>query len=305
MIAGTGGVCCARWSPGKENPRLPLETGGGDLAVSSSIQLRVASVIRAVGFVVLFLLTHASLLLLFPFNLSRFLLFVAWYGAGTLVILYLLFHPRCQWLVTNRSKVECNGRRCVSLTFDDGPSPLHTPELLEILRKSNVQATFFVIGKEAERFPDLLHRVAADGHLIANHTYSHPLLFCFLAPWRLRREIEKGQEAIEKIWGRRPRYFRSPVGLRHPLLDLYLEQAKLEYISWTIRSFDTLVPQPEVILKRILKRVAPGDIILLHDNASAGAGLMLNVLPRLINELKGRGFEFVPVGALQPAAVPA
>ena len=261
--------------------------------------------IRAVGFLVLFLLTHAALLLLFPFSLSRFFLFVAWYGAGTLIMLYLLFHPRSQWLVTNRSQVESKGRRCVSLTFDDGPSPLHTPQLLEILRRSNVQATFFVIGKEAERYPELLHRALADGHLIANHTYSHPILFCFLTPWRLRREIEKGQEAIEKVCGHRPRYFRSPVGLRHPLLDLYLEQAKLEYISWTIRSFDTLVPQPEAILNRVLRRVAPGDIILLHDNARAGAQVMLDVLPRMIDELKGRGFEFVPVGAVQPAAVPA
>jgi peptidoglycan/xylan/chitin deacetylase (PgdA/CDA1 family) len=259
--------------------------------------------IRAVAFGFFFLLTHAALILLFPFTLSRFLFFVVWYGAGTLVMLYLLFHPRNQWLVTIRSRVECNGRRCVSLTFDDGPNPLRTPRLLEILRKSKVQATFFVIGREAERYPELLQRAVADGHLIANHTYSHPSLFCFLTPWRLRDEIGKGQEAIQKICGQRPRYFRSPVGLRHPLLNLYLKQAGLEYVSWTIRSLDTLVEQPEAILNRILPRVAPGDIILLHDNASAG--VMLGVLPRIIDELKERGFEFVPVGTNQPAAVPA
>jgi peptidoglycan/xylan/chitin deacetylase (PgdA/CDA1 family) len=261
--------------------------------------------IRAAGFVVLFLLTHASLFLLFPFSPWRFLLFVAWYGAGTVIMLYLLFHPRCQWLVTNRSQVECNGRRCVSLTFDDGPNSLHTPKLLEILRRSNVQATLFVIGREAERYPELLHRAVADGHLIANHTYSHPALFCFLTPGRLRREIEKGQEAIEGICGNRPRHFRSPVGLRHPLLNLYLEEAELEYISWTIRSFDTLLPQPEAILNRVLRQVSPGDIILLHDNGGAGSAAMLDILPRIIEELKGRGFEFVTVEATQPAAVPA
>jgi peptidoglycan-N-acetylglucosamine deacetylase len=259
--------------------------------------------IRAVGFVLLFLLSHAPLLLLFPLSLSRFLLCVGLYSAGTLVILYLLFHPRSQLLVTNRSLVECNGRRYVSLTFDDGPTLLRTPELLEVLKRSNVQATFFVIGREAERYPELLQRAVADGHLIANHTYTHPLLFCFLTPRRLRCEIEKGQEAIQKVCGHRPRYFRSPVGLRHPLLNLYLKQRELEYISWSIRSFDTLVTQPEAILNRILRRVAPGDIILLHDNATAG--VMLNILPRLINELKERGFEFVTVRANQPAAVPA
>jgi len=275
------------------------------MAVSASIQTRATSITRAVSFVVLFLLTHASLLLLLPFSLSRFFLVVALYGAGTLIMLYLLFHPRSQWLVSNRSWVESNGRRCVSLTFDDGPSPSHTPRLLEILRRSNVPATFFVIGREAERHPDVLCRAVADGHLIGNHTYSHPRLFCFLTPSRLRREIEQGQEAIERICGHRPRHFRSPVGLRHPLLNLYLQQAELEYISWTVRSFDTLMPQADAILNRILRRVAPGDIILLHDHASAGAEAMLGLLPRMIEELKGRGFEFVTVGAVEPAAIPA
>lgn len=259
---------------------------------------------RATAFVFLFLLTHASLLVLFPFGFSRFLLWLAWYGAGTLLMLYLLFNPRSQWLVTNRSRVECGGRRCVSLTFDDGPTSLHTPKLLETLKRSNVQATFFVIGKEAEQYPELLRRAVADGHIIANHTYSHPYLFCFLSPGRLRSEIERGQEAIRKICGQRPHYFRSPVGLRHPLLELYLERAELEYISWTIRSFDTVMTKPETILNRILRRVEAGDIILLHDNARAG-GVMLEVLPRMIHELKGRGFEFVPVGANDPATVPA
>ncbi len=273
-------------------------------AAALAPHLRAAGMIRAVVFVAFFLLIHASLLLLFPFTLFRFFLFFALYGAGTLITLYLLFNPRSQWLVRNRSRVECGGRRCVSLTFDDGPTSLHTPRLLETLKRSNVQATFFVIGKDAERYPELLQRAVADGHLIANHTYSHPYLFCFLTPGRLRSEIEKGQEAIERVCGHRPRYFRSPVGLRHPLLNLYLDRAELEYISWTIRSFDTVMTKPETILNRVLRRVAAGDIILLHDNARAG-GVMLDVLPRIIHELKGRGFEFVPVGANDPAAVPA
>lgn len=259
--------------------------------------------IRAVAFMIFVLLTHASLLLLYPFSLMRLGICLGLYGLGTLVTLYLLFHPRNQWLVTNRSRVECNGPRCIALTFDDGPTGLRTPELLDILKESNVQATFFVVGKQAERHPDLLQRAVAEGHIIANHTYSHPLLFCFLTPWRLRREIEDGQEAIEKVCGQRPRYFRSPVGLRHPFLDLYLKRAELEYISWTVRSFDTLLRQPDTLLKRIFRQVAPGDIVLLHDNAAASA--MLSVLPRLIQELKARGFKFVPVGSNQPAPVAA
>ena len=259
--------------------------------------------IRAAAFTILFLLTHACLLLLYPFSVSHFILGAGLYSTGTLLTLYLLFHPRNQWLVTNRSRVECRGQRCISLTFDDGPTSLRTPQVLEILRKSNVQATFFVIGKQAEQHPELLRRAVADGHLIGNHTYSHPALFCFLMPGRLRREIEQGQETIERICGYKPRYFRSPVGLRHPLLNLYLKQSNLEYISWRIRSFDTLAKRPEAILRRIYRGVTPGDIVLLHDNAAASA--TLEALPQLIHELKQRGFEFVPVGSTHAAPVTA
>lgn len=259
--------------------------------------------IRAVAFVSLFVLTHVPLFFLFPFSLSRTILCLLLYSFGTLFTLYLLFNPRNQWLVSNRSRVECGSQRCVSLTFDDGPTLLRSPELLDVLRKTNVRATFFVIGKQAEQHPEILQRTVAEGHIVANHTYSHPHLFCFLMPARLRREIEKAQETIERICGQRPRYFRSPVGLRHPLLNLYLKQANLEYISWRIRSFDTLSRKPEAVLRRIFRRVKPGDIILLHDNAAAS--VTLDLLPRLIGELKERGFEFVTVGSNQESLLPS
>lgn len=259
--------------------------------------------IRALAFLLLALLTHVSLIFIFPFSISRFVIFFGLYSIGTLLILYFLFHPRNQWLVTNRSRVECRGRSCLSLTFDDGPTSLRTQEVLDILRDFNVQATFFVIGKQAEQHPEVLRRAVADGHMIGNHTYSHPSLFCFLLPRRLRREIEQGQEAIEKVSGYKPQYFRSPVGLRHPLLNLYLKQAKLEYVSWQIRSFDTLAKRPDAVLKRILRRVSPGDIVLLHDNAAAA--VTLEILPELIRELKRRGFEFVTVGSHQKTPVSA
>lgn len=259
--------------------------------------------IRAIAFLLLLVLTHASLLFVFPFSLTRFAVFFGLYAGGTLLTLYLLFHPRNQWLVTNRSRVECHGRCCVSLTFDDGPTSLRTSQLLDILREANVQATFFVIGKQAEKHPDLLRRAVAEGHAIGNHTYSHPSLFCFLTPAQLRSEIERSQEVIKRICGQQPHYFRSPVGLRHPLLNLYLKQARLEYVSWRIRSFDTLSRRPETVLNRIFRRVSPGDIILLHDNAAAE--VTLDILPQLIRELRNRGFEFTPVGSNEPAAVTA
>jgi peptidoglycan/xylan/chitin deacetylase (PgdA/CDA1 family) len=253
---------------------------------------------KAATFLLLFALTHASLLLLYPFNLRRFLFVAAMYATGTVVMLYLLFHPRNQWLVANRSNVDCYGRPCVALTFDDGPSPSDTPKLLDILREKKVTATFFVVGERAAQYPEIVRRACAEGHLVANHTWSHPSLFCFLPPARLQAEIERGEESVQRICGYRPRYFRSPVGLRHPLLGPYLRDAGLEYISWRIRTWDTFGLKSEVLARRILDHVAPGDIIMLHDRLSGGAGVMLDTLPRIIDQLRSRGFEFVSVGPI-------
>jgi len=251
--------------------------------------------IRAASFALLFLLTNAALVLLFPFEWSRFLLAALVYTAGTLLMLYLLFHPRNQFLVSNRSQVDTNGRRCLALTFDDGPNARHTQELLRILRQKEVKATFFVVGRQAEEHPDLLRRVAAEGHQVANHTYSHPSLFCFLSPRRLREEIERGQQAVLNACGTAPCHFRSPVGLRHPLLQVYLQRAGLEYISWRVRAFDTRLQTPEAIARQITGNAAPGDIILLHDRPGEASGRMLEALPGIIDELKNRGYEFVPL----------
>jgi peptidoglycan/xylan/chitin deacetylase (PgdA/CDA1 family) len=254
---------------------------------------------RSAIFLVLIVVTNGSLVLLYPFTLSRFLLVFLIYSVGTLLTLYLLFHPRNQWLVANRSRVD--GVGSVALTFDDGPDPLDTPKLLDLLREKGVKATFFVVGKRADQYPEIVLRAWAEGHLIANHTWSHRLLFCFLTPSRLRAEIERGTESVRRICGSRPRLFRSPVGLRHPLLRPYLNDAGLEYVSWTIRTRDTLTSNSGVLAQRILSQATSGDIILLHDHLPRGTHVMLEALPRVIDELRARGFEFVLAGRREDA----
>jgi peptidoglycan-N-acetylglucosamine deacetylase len=262
---------------------------------------------KTVMFFLLLLGTNASLVLLHPYSSLRLYAVVAIYGAVTLLVVYLLFHPRNQWLVSNRSRVQ--GAASVALTFDDGPDPVDTPKLLDLLREKDVRATFFVVGQRADRYPDIVRRAWAEGHLIANHTWSHESLFCFLSPRRLRTEIERGTESVRRSCGFRPRFFRSPVGLRHPLLEPYLKHAGLEYVSWTIRTRDTLTANSSVLAQRILNKAASGDIILLHDHLPGGARAMLEALPRVIDELRKRGFEFVLAGpredaggSLEPAA---
>lgn len=257
---------------------------------------------RAAVFFLLFLATNASLALLYPFTLSRLFLAFSIYSVGTLLTLYLLFHPRNRWLVDNRCHVD--GVNTIALTFDDGPDPEDTPKLLDLLRDKDVKATFFVVGKRANQYPEIVRRAWAEGHLVANHTWSHRSLFCFLPPARLRSEIELGTESVRRICGFRPRLFRSPVGMRHPLLRSYLKNAGLEYVSWTIRTRDTLTRNSTVLARRILNRAASGDIILLHDRLPRGAHVMLEALPGVIDELRERGFQFVLAGRREDAEAP-
>lgn len=252
---------------------------------------------RSVIFFTSFFLISALLTLLYAFG--YFQTFIAILSATTLLIVYLLFHPRNQWLVANRSRV--GGARCVALTFDDGPDPMYTPKLLDLLREKGVKATFFVIGKRAEQYPEIVRRAWAEGHLIGNHTWSHYPLFCFLLPRRLRSEIERCDESIRRGCGFRSRFFRSPVGLRHPLLAPYLESRGLEYISWRVRTLDTFITNSGILARRILNKTASGDIILLHDHLPRGTEAMLEALPHVIDELRGRGFEFVLAGLREDA----
>lgn len=252
---------------------------------------------RSIIFFSFIFVISSLLVLLYTFGFSQ--LFLVVLSATTLFIVYLLFHPRNQWLVANRSRVA--GPRCLALTFDDGPDPMDTPKLLDLLREKGVKATFFVVGKRADQHPEIVRRAWDEGHLIANHTWSHYPLFCFLMPRGLRNEIERGAESIRRICGFRPRFFRSPVGLRHPLLAPYLQNAGLEYISWRVRTRDTLTSNSSVLARRILSKAASGDIILLHDRLPGGTNAMLEALPRVIDELRERGFQFVLAGPREDA----
>jgi peptidoglycan/xylan/chitin deacetylase (PgdA/CDA1 family) len=257
---------------------------------------------KVVWFLLLFTATNASALFLFPLTLGRFLLAASLYAGGTAIMLVLLFHPRSRWLAAAQCTVSCGADPCVALTFDDGPSAEVTPRVLAILREKDVRATFFLVGRQVDRHPALARGVCADGHAIGNHTYSHPSLFCFLTPRRLRDEIGRAQEAIGRVTGVRPACFRSPVGLRHPLLEPALQQASLAFVLWALRTYDTRPLKADALSHRILAKIQPGSIILLHDRSGPGAEAMLAALPGVIDRLRARGYRFVTIGEAHPAA---
>ncbi|MEM7051351.1 MAG: polysaccharide deacetylase family protein [Acidobacteriota bacterium] len=184
----------------------------------------------------------------------------------------------------------------VALTFDDGPDPQVTPRVLDLLDDAGFRATFFVIGRRAQRHPDLVREIHRRGHRLGNHTYRHSNAFSLFGPRRIGDEIDRTQQLITQLTGEAPTHFRAPAGLRGPWLEPLLHRRSLQLVSWTRRPFDTTTSSPERVLARLLRDLAAGDILLLHDGRPNGRPQplpILEVLPPLLAELERRGLRSV------------
>lgn len=222
-------------------------------------------------------------------------------AANHVVLAAASLWPRGTWAGANQSRLPATAARRgeVALTFDDGPDPDVTPRVLDLLDRHGARATFFCIGERVRAHPEIAAEIARRGHRVENHTQTHPHLFaCYPAP-ALRREILDAQETILRASGHAPRLFRAPAGLRNPLLDWVLFRAGLRLVSWTRRGFDALENDPRRIARRLLAGLAPGDVLLLHDGSASrkhGSNpVVLEVLPRLLDELAARQLRSVPV----------
>jgi len=180
----------------------------------------------------------------------------------------------------------------IAITLDDGPDPAVTPLVLDILDRFGVRATFFCIGENARRHPDLCREVAHRGHGVENHSDRHRKTFPLLGPGGLREEILAAQRTLASLAGREPQCFRPPAGLRNPLLDPVLHGLALRHVSWTRRGFDTRTRDPLRVLARLTKDLAAGDILLLHDGHAARMGdgrpVVVETLPRLLEAVLAR-----------------
>lgn len=188
----------------------------------------------------------------------------------------------------------------VALTFDDGPDPEITPRVLDLLDDQGAKATFFVIGKRVQRYPDLAREMTSRGHFVENHSHRHVHTFSVLPPRALAREVSNAQAAITEATGRRPVWFRAPAGLRGAFLEPILAREGLALAAWTRRGYDTMLPEPDAVLARLIRDLTAGDVLLLHDRlphtgGSARTAPVLAVLPRLFDELAARGLHAVPL----------
>ena len=216
-----------------------------------------------------------------------------------LVLSAAVLWPRGRWLGPNliRLPASAAARAEVCLTFDDGPDPEVTPQVLDLLDRYQAKASFFCIGKKAAAFPETVREIARRGHSVENHSHGHPLAFAFYGMSRLRREIESAQVVIAGVTGRAPRFFRAPAGFRSPLLDPVLAKRGLRYVSWSRRGYDAVHRNPVRVLQRLTRGLGAGDVLMLNDGAQArtdaGEPVVLAVLPALLDQLAARGLKSV------------
>lgn len=195
--------------------------------------------------------------------------------------------------------VDCRKAKCIALTFDAGPGK-DTPKLLDTLKKEKVPATFFLLGKHhVVKYPEVVKRQAAEGHEIANHTWTHEVL-TDLKPAEIRDELELTQKAIVKITGERPKLMRPPQGRTDDTVSGISKDLGLAQILWNATAKDYSTNDSELIKERILKQAKKDGIILLHDIYDG----TVPAVPGIIAELKKRGFSFVTVSQLMAPATP-
>lgn len=194
-------------------------------------------------------------------------------------------------------KAFCNNpletEKKIAITFDDGPS-VYTLEVLELLKKYNAKATFFCIGKNIETHPEILQKVIAEGHLVGNHSSSHSKFFDFYNEDKITEELQKTDQLLEKFTSKKINFFRPPYGVTTPSIGRALKRTGHKVIGWNIRSLDGGTKNQNLIFNRIIKRVSPGGIVLLHDT---GAHSVL-VLEQFLQFLQQNNYQVVAIEEL-------
>lgn len=190
----------------------------------------------------------------------------------------------------------------IALTFDDGPQSVYTPQILDILKRYNIKATFFLIGKNVEVFPQLAKRIKDEGHLIGNHTYDHPDLRLQTRN-QIKQQIQKAEKAIIDATGVKPYLFRSPYGSDNNLVLQEAENSGYTIIEWSVSGLNGRHDAPyNKIVKRVVDSIQNGSIILLHDgnrlSSRTDRSQIVKALHIIIETLQKKGYQFVTIDEL-------
>ena len=225
---------------------------------------------------------------------------VSWYAVATTGV----FFPRLEMYGPMISAGPPGSMR-VALTFDDGPNPVTTRRILETLGPTRHRATFFVLGAKARRHPDVIREIHAAGHTLGVHGDDHDRLHSFRMPWTVRDEILRAARAVEVATGARPRFFRPPLGHTSVTTVLGARLAGVTLVSWSSRGYDGMRGRsPEAVVKRIVRTLTDGAIVMLHDAAERDdfEPAAVRALPLLLAVLDRRGLASVGLDTLLSTA---
>jgi peptidoglycan/xylan/chitin deacetylase (PgdA/CDA1 family) len=210
---------------------------------------------------------------------------------------YQSMAPTAQWYGQTFTGLP-HGSRQLALTYDDGPNDPHTLRLLEVLAKHNVHATFFLIGRYVQQHPEIVREIVQAGHVVGNHTFTHPLLI-FKSEVEIRRQLTQCRDALQDAIAKPSNLFRPPFGGRRPAVLRLARELGLEPVMWNVTGYDWNAPPAAAIERKVAKQIRGGDVILLHDGGhkQMGADRSQTVIAtdHLITRYKREGHEFVTI----------
>jgi peptidoglycan/xylan/chitin deacetylase (PgdA/CDA1 family) len=222
---------------------------------------------------------------------------VSWFLPDALLA-YHVFVPQASGLLHLHRRFS-TARREVWLTIDDGPDPVDTPQILALLAAHDAHATFFVIGHNADLYPRLIWAITAAGHEVAHHTHTHPLkLFWCASRARVARELDTGL-AVLRATGVNPTRFRPPAGIKNLWLGTALRARGLTSIGWSARGLEHWPGDAAAVATRVLRGVAPGAILLLHEGPLLPAAIRVEAIRRTLEGLQANGYRCVVPGVEQ------
>lgn len=216
-----------------------------------------------------------------------------WFAVFSFLVLPLVFFVisfQIQWnFFLEAFNYKRTSQKVLALTFDDGPHPEITPQILDLLKKYNAKATFFCIGQHAEKNPKILKRILEEGHEVGSHSYSHKNTFPLFGESQIKDELQKTDLVLKQ----ENKLFRPPFGVTNPTIAKVIKETGHQVIGWNVRSFDTVTKDPQTIAKRVLKKIKPGSIILMHDTQPQTLEALKIMLPKL------KDHTFVTITQLQ------
>jgi peptidoglycan-N-acetylglucosamine deacetylase len=226
-------------------------------------------------------------------------------AAAASAVGYQSMAPTGQWYGATFASLP-RGSKQLALTYDDGPNDPHTLRLMDVLAKHDVRATFFLIGRYVQRRPDIVRELVKAGHVVGNHTFTHPLLI-FQPAAEIKSQLENCARALTDAVGKHSNLFRPPFGGRRPAVMRIVRERGLVPVMWNVTGYDWNAPSAEHIERKVAGHVRGGDVILLHDGGHLAFGsdrsLTVAATDRLIARYKAEGYEFATIPEMMQKAV--